>query len=188
MTVPSRENVAEYEKLRLQIEQLVGQINGRYSIPGSRVPIHYINRGMSHDEVLALLRAADVALVSPLRDGMNLVAKEYCACQIEESGVLILSEFAGAAVELQHGALLINPYDVEATADAICQALEMDFVERRNRMRRMRQRIARNDIFRWLDSYLHAAFSRQLDDFPRLEDSLPQVDLAAFADGSEAAH
>jgi trehalose 6-phosphate synthase len=186
VTVPSRENVAEYERLRLQIEQLVGQINGRFSIPGRRIPIHYVNRGMSHDEVLVLLRAADIGLVSPLKDGMNLVAKEYCACQIDESGVLILSEFAGAAVELQHGALLINPYDVEATADAICQALVMPLPDRKARMRRMRQQIARNDIFRWLDDFLRAAFSKQLDDFPRLEDHLPIVDLSAFVDGSEA--
>jgi len=186
VTVPSRENVAEYERLRLEIEQLVGQINGRFSIPGRRVPIHYVNRGMPHEEVLVLLRAADVGLVSPLRDGMNLVAKEYCACQIDATGVLILSEFAGAAVELQHGALLINPYDVEATANAICMALEMPLAERQGRMRRLRQQIVRNDIFRWLDDYLNAAFSRQLDDFPRLQDPLPIVDLRAFVDDRDA--
>jgi alpha,alpha-trehalose-phosphate synthase [UDP-forming] len=183
VTVPSRENVPEYERLRSEIERRVSEINGEFTSPGRRVPIQYLHQSFGRDDVYAFLRAADLALVTPLRDGMNLVAKEYCACQIKADGVLILSEFAGAAAELGRGALLINPYDVEATSAAIEQALAMPQVERRRRMRRLRAQIAENDIFHWLDEVLHAAFDRRLSDFPRLHDHVPTVDLALDAQG-----
>ncbi len=109
---------------------------------------------------------------------MNLVAKEYCACNVDETGVLVLSEFAGAAAELKQGALLINPYDVEGTAAAIHQALIMPEPERKLRMHKLRSQIVRHDIFRWLDMVLEAAFAKRLSDFPRLEDHLPAVDLS----------
>jgi trehalose 6-phosphate synthase len=182
LTVPSRENVPEYERLRHDIERLVGEINGEYTSPGNRVPIQYLHRSMGRDEVYACLRAADVGLVTPLRDGMNLVAKEYCACQVEERGVLVLGESAGAAAELKTGALLINPYDVEATASSIYQALTMPLSERRSRMRRLRRQIKEHDIFRWLDEVLDAAFAKHLSDFPQLTDHLPEVDLAVVAE------
>ncbi len=182
VTVPSREHVPEYERLRHDIERLVGEINGEFTSPGGQVPIQYLHRSMTRNEVYACLRAADVALVTPLRDGMNLVAKEYCACQTGERGVLVLGESAGAAAELGAGALLINPYDVEATATAICQALSMPLTERRQRMRRLRRQIRTHDIFRWLDEVLNAAFARKLSDFPRLTDHLPQVDLAVASE------
>jgi trehalose 6-phosphate synthase len=181
LTVPSRENVPEYERLRGEIERLVGEINGQFTLPGGPVPVQYLHRSLPREEVYACLRAADVGLVSPLRDGMNLVAKEYCACQTENRGVLVLSEFAGAAAELKHGALLINPYDVEGTAEAIRRALAMPAQERAVRMSKLRTQVARNDIFRWLDDFLDAAFARHLSDFPRLEDHLPAVDMRLFA-------
>jgi alpha,alpha-trehalose-phosphate synthase [UDP-forming] len=178
ITVPSRESVPEYERLRRQIQQLVGEINGEFTSPGERVPIHYLHRALKREDVFTILRAADVGLVTPLRDGMNLVAKEYCACNVDETGVLVLSEFAGAAAELKHGALLINPYDVEGTATAIHQALVLPEPERKIRMRKLRNQIVRHDIFRWLDMVLEAAFAKRLSDFPRLEDHLPSVDLS----------
>ncbi|HVB48482.1 MAG TPA: trehalose-6-phosphate synthase, partial [Burkholderiales bacterium] len=105
-------------------------------------------------------------LVTPLKDGMNLVAKEYCACSIEEDCVLILSEFAGAAVQLANGALLVNPYDIEGVADAIRHAYLMDGAERRARMRRLRRSVREHDVFWWVDSFLRAAITKDLAAFP----------------------
>ena len=180
LAVPSREEVREYNRLRAQIERLVGEINGEFTLPGQPVKVHYSKRSLGRAEVCKLLRAADVALVTPLKDGMNLVAKEFCASQVDEPGVLILSEFAGAAVELKAGALLVNPYDVEGLAAAMAQAALMPAAERSRRLRRMRSQIERNDIFRWVDDYLKAAFALHLTDFPRLTDHIPNVDLETF--------
>jgi len=121
------------------------------------VPIHYVFRSLDHLELSAYYRAAGIALVTPLKDGMNLVAKEYCAASIEEDCVLILSEFAGAAAQLRGGALLVNPYDIEGTADAIQRAVRMDRAERLRRMRKMRRDAQRRDVFWWVDSFLKAA-------------------------------
>jgi len=107
--------------------------------------------------------------VTPLRDGMNLVAKEYCACSIEEDCALILSEFAGAAAQLGKSALLVNPYDVEGVADAIHRAYHMGQAERQARMRRMRRSIREFDVFRWVDSFLQAAMTKDLRAFPQPE-------------------
>ena len=126
VVVPSREDIPEYHRLRVEIEQLVGRINGRFARPGAWVPIWYEYRSLSRLELLAYYRAADIGLITPLKDGMNLVAKEYCTCSIEEDSVLILSEFAGAAAQLYRGALLVNPYDIEGVADAIHRAFHMD--------------------------------------------------------------
>lgn len=153
--VPSRENIPGYRQLWLEIERAVGEINGRFSRPGS-IPIHYYYQSMQRDALCAHYRAADVMLVTPFKDGMNLVAKEYCACQTDSEGVLVLSEFAGAAAELQPAALSVNPYDVEGMADTIRQAIEMPAEERRKRMTTLRQRVRRNDIFRWVNGYLNA--------------------------------
>ncbi len=167
VVVPSREDIPEYHKLRQKIEQLVGQINGTFARPGVWVPVYYEYRSLSRIELLAYYRAADIALVTPLKDGMNLVAKEYCACSIEENCVLILSEFAGAASQLARGALLVNPHDIESVADAINTACIMDPEERCTRMRRMRASIRDYDVFRWVDAFLHAAISKDLSAFPR---------------------
>ncbi len=166
VVVPSRGDIPRYHELRLRIEQTVSRINGQYTRPGSWVPIHYLYRNLSPTELAAFYRAAGIALVTPLKDGMNLVAKEYCACSLEEDCVLILSEFAGAAAQLHHWALTVNPYDVKGVADAIARACRMDWAERHRRMRPMRRSIRRHDIFWWLDLFLHAAFRRDLDDFP----------------------
>ncbi len=167
VVVPSREDIGQYHRQRTEIEQLVGKINGAYARPGGWVPVWYEYRNLSRLELLAYYRAADIALVTPLKDGMNLVAKEYCACSIEEDCVLILSEFAGAAAQLAPDALLVNPYDVEGVAAAIREAYAMPAAERAARMRRIRRSIRRQDVFWWVDSYLRAAITKDLRAFPR---------------------
>jgi trehalose 6-phosphate synthase/phosphatase len=134
------------------------------------VPIHYIFRTLDRTELLGYYRACEIALITPLKDGMNLIAKEYCASQTHNDGVLILSEFAGAAPQLQSGALLVNPYHIREVADAIYTAVRMRERERKSRMRRLRQGIRRQDVFWWVDSFLKAAISRDLHDFPVLDE------------------
>jgi trehalose 6-phosphate synthase len=133
------------------------------------VPVWYEYRNLTRTELLAYYRAADIALVTPLKDGMNLVAKEYCACSIEEDCVLILSEFAGAAAQLAAGALLVNPYDIEGVAAAVREAYFMPAEERAARMRRIRRSIRSEDVFDWVDSYLRAAITKDLRAFPRTQ-------------------
>jgi trehalose 6-phosphate synthase/phosphatase len=152
VAVPSRGRVAAYREFRSEVEGLVGRINGRFGTP-TWTPIHYMHRSVSADVVLGLCRAADVMLVTPLRDGMNLVAKEFAASRVDEDGVLILSEFAGAADELTD-ALLVNPYDIDGTAEAIHRALTMDPAERRRRMRALREQVSANDVHRWVSTFL----------------------------------
>ncbi|HEX6199752.1 MAG TPA: alpha,alpha-trehalose-phosphate synthase (UDP-forming) [Thermoanaerobaculia bacterium] len=176
ISVPSREGVSEYQDLKVEIEQMVGEINGRFATVGW-TPVHYYYRSVPQRTLIALYRLADVAFVTPLKDGMNLVAKEYCACQTEQDGVLVLSEFAGAAAQLQSGALLVNPYDVEGVADALKEALEMPLEERRERMRRMQNRIRRQDVFWWAERYLSAAFGEPLKSFRGEREYLPHIDL-----------
>lgn len=153
IVVPSRTDVPEYQAWKRHLDELVGAINGRH-YRGGWVPIHYSFRSMDRTELVGHYRAADIALVTPLRDGMNLVCKEYCASQVDETGVLILSEFAGAAVQLRAGALLVNPYDTEGVADALRQAHEMPRDERRRRMRRLRAEVRRHDVHRWAREFL----------------------------------
>jgi alpha,alpha-trehalose-phosphate synthase [UDP-forming] len=155
LVVPSRLGGPRYRDLKNEIDRRVGAVNGRYEGQGW-TPIHYLFRSVSSTELLALYRVADVALVTPLRDGMNLVAKEYCAAKLDESGVLVLSEFAGAAAELGD-ALLVNPFDVEEVAVSIHRALSMPLAERKERMGRMRRHLAERDVFRWSESFLGAA-------------------------------
>ncbi len=152
--VPSRTDVKAYSDLKVHIDRMVGDINGRFADTG-RVPVHYLYRNLSQRALFAHYRAADVALVTPLRDGMNLVAHEYPAARTDEDGVLVLSEFAGAAKYLT-GAVLVNPYDVESTADALHRALTMKPSEKRKRMRALRAEVARLDVHRWADKYLAA--------------------------------
>jgi len=158
IVVPSREDIAEYQELKTEIEGLVSEINGKFTQPGW-VPIHYMFRSLDRSELLAYYRAADIALVTPLKDGMNLVAKEYCAANTDRNGVLILSEFAGAATQLRRNSLLVNPYDIEGVANAIHRAYNMSANERRIRMRRLRKSIRKHDIFWWVDSFLRAAIA-----------------------------
>jgi len=177
VVVPSREDIPQYHELKNQIERLVGEINGQFTKPGGWVPIHYVFRSLERKDLLAYYRTAQIALITPLKDGMNLVAKEYCASSIEENCVLILSEFAGAAAQLQKGALLVNPYDIEGVADAIHRAYAMDANERRARMRGLRRAIREQDVFWWVDSFLHAAIAKDLSAFPLPADYLPRDEM-----------
>jgi trehalose 6-phosphate synthase len=156
VAVPSRANVLEYAEMKRQIDETVGRINGTYT-RRSWVPIHYIYRSLSRPELVAHYRTSEIALVTPLKDGMNLIAKEYCASCVETDGVLILSEFAGAAQQLGRNSLLVNPFNVEQVADKIREAYYMPKEERRARMRRMRGEVRRNSVFRWLEQFLEAA-------------------------------
>ena len=155
IVVPSRETITGYQNLMFEIERLVAHINGEHSQPGW-VPIHYVHRSLPREELLAHYRAASMALITPLKDGMNLVAKEYVASRTDNDGVLILSEFAGAAPELGRGALLVNPYDELGVAAALARALAMEPDEQRRRMLRMRAWVRRHDIMRWRDSFFAA--------------------------------
>lgn len=155
VVVPSREAVPQYQELKGRIERLVAQINGEFTQTGW-IPIHYVFRSLEWSELLAYYRAADVALITPLKDGMNLVAKEYCACQIEGNGVLILSEFAGAAIQLRHDAILVNPYDLDGVAEAIRRGVLQTPKQRRPAMRRLRGSIERQDVFWWVQRFLSA--------------------------------
>ncbi|HET9664716.1 MAG TPA: trehalose-6-phosphate synthase [Burkholderiales bacterium] len=175
VVVPSREVIPEYHELKARIEQLVGQINGNFMRPGGWVPVWYVYGSLSRTDLLAYYRAADMALITPLKDGMNLVAKEYCACSIEEDCVLILSEFAGAAAQLQRGALLVNPYDIEGVADTLRRAFTMSEEERCARMRRLRRSIRDSDIFWWVDGFLRAAIAKDLTAFPQPEGVVPEA-------------
>ena len=175
VAVPSREGVPGYREFRSRIERLVGEINGEFTRSGW-VPVHYLHRSLDRPKLLAYYRSADVALVTPLKDGMNLVAKEYCAANVTEDGALVLSEFAGAAAQLRDGALLVNPYDVEGTAAAIGRAVALAPSERRVRMARLRRSVRESNIYWWLDSFLRAAFARDLSDFPQAEDYVPQLE------------
>lgn len=172
IVVPSRQRIAQYDNLKNEIEQLVSEINGRFTRPGW-VPIHYLYQSVDRTELLALYRAADIGLVTPLKDGMNLVAKEYCASHIDDNGVLILSEFAGAASQLHKHALLVNPYDIQAIADAIYQACRMGEKERKNRMKALRKIVKKSDIYWWVDEFLTAVFSHNLNTFRPLVDYIP---------------
>jgi trehalose 6-phosphate synthase/phosphatase len=152
VAVPSRTNVEAYQEFRSLVDGMVGRINGAFGTP-RWVPVHYIYRGLSERELVSLYRAADVMLVTPLRDGMNLVAKEFIASRTDGDGVLVLSEFAGASWELPE-AVQVNPYDLEATAESFYRALTMDEEERRRRLRPLRARVANYDVHRWAATFL----------------------------------
>ncbi|MGA9814324.1 MAG: trehalose-6-phosphate synthase [Terriglobales bacterium] len=155
VVVPSREEIPNYKHLRREVELLVSQINGEFTEPGW-VPVHYIHRNLGRDELLAYYRAADIGLVTPLKDGMNLVAKEFCAAQIDERGVLIVSEFAGAGPELRSGAIIVNPNDFSEVAQALYDAAHMSADDKRCRMRLLRQIVKDHNVHRWIRSFLQA--------------------------------
>jgi len=152
--VPSRESVDAYSDLRKQVNELVGRINARFGTPAS-APVHFLYRSIPFNQMVGLYRAADVMLVTPLRDGMNLVAKEYCAARTDDLGVLVLSEFAGAADELRE-ALIVNPHDIAAIERTLGAALSMPEAEQRLRMSRLRAHVKRNGIELWNDRFLTA--------------------------------
>ena len=152
LSVPSRTKIEMYQGFRREVEETVGRINGAFGTVGS-VPIHYLYRSVSPRRLVALYRAADVMVVTPVRDGMNLVAKEFVASRTDGDGVLVLSELAGASAELGE-ALIVNPYDVNGMAATLRRALTMDAAERTTRMRNLRERVVAQDIHRWARQFL----------------------------------
>jgi trehalose 6-phosphate synthase len=152
VAVPTRTGLAAYEEERARVEQQVGAMNGRHARLGQPV-VHYLHRSLPLDELVALYRAADVCLVTPLKDGMNLVAKEYVASRVDGNGVLVLSEFAGAAGELTE-AIRVNPHDDRSLASSFVEAAEMPMDEARRRMAVMRATVAANDVHRWAAGFL----------------------------------
>lgn len=154
VATPSRERVDSYRQLRDEIELAVGRINGEHGTIG-RAAVHYLHHNQPREEMSALYQAADVMLVTALRDGMNLVAKEYAASRLDERGVLVLSEFTGAADEL-NGSLLVNPHDISGLKRTIARALQMDEKEQVRRMRQLRRRVRSHDVTRWAEQFLAA--------------------------------
>lgn len=153
LVVPSRTNIGNYQELKENLEGEIGRINGRFSY-FDNVPVHYFYRTLPFDELVGLYKAADIALVTPVRDGMNLVAKEYVATKSNGKGVLILSEFAGAAYQLT-GAIKVNPFDKNAMAQAIKEAVEQDALEQDKRMHAMRQTTQISDVNHWKRNFLN---------------------------------
>ncbi|GAA2344303.1 trehalose-6-phosphate synthase [Dactylosporangium salmoneum] len=154
VATPSRMRVAQYQQLRERVEREVGRINGEFGDVG-KAPVHYLFQSRTREELVALYLAADLMLVTPLRDGMNLVAKEYVAARSDERGALVLSEFTGAAEELPD-AFQVNPYDTDDLERGIAAALRADPADLTARMRRMRAHIADHDVNRWAQEFLDA--------------------------------
>ena len=161
VVVPSRDTIPQYQRMKREIEAAVGRINGKYSTMAWR-PLVYQYKSLSFSELVALYDTSLVGLITPLRDGMNLVAKEYVACQVAEKGVLILSEMAGAAAELGE-AILINPADKREVAEAINKALGMPLRERSIRIARMQRRIKTYTVFTWVKDILDSVESVKKD-------------------------
>ncbi len=154
IATPSREQVEEYQRLREDVELLVGRAAGALGDIGE-MPLRYMYSGLPREELVAFYVAADVMLVTPFRDGMNLVAKEYVACQVDDNGSLVLSEFAGAALEFPQ-AWLVNPFSQESVKEAIMTAIGTTDGDRRRRMAAMRAHLTRHDVAYWAKSFLDA--------------------------------
>ena len=154
VATPSRERLESYKQTRKLAEQTVSRINGNHGSLGHTV-VHYTHAGLPFDEVVALYSAADVMLVTALKDGMNLVAKEYVACHSDGSGALVLSEFTGAATQLTD-AYLCNPHDRESVGEALLDAVRSPAVERRRRMSAMWEQVRTHDVHRWAREFLEA--------------------------------
>jgi len=167
ISAPSRTKVQAYQEMREKIESMVGRINGRFGGEGC-LPVDYRYESYSQEDLVAYYLASDLALVSPLRDGMNLVAKEYVAAQLQNQGMLVLSRFTGAFHELSD-AVIVNPYDPETMAERIHRALTIPADEKRMRMERLRDVVRRNDIYWWLERYLRDQLAPR-----RMRTSLPE--------------
>jgi trehalose 6-phosphate synthase len=178
IAVPSREQIRNYAEQRAAVERLVGEINGRHAEPG-RAAVHYVYRSLSIERLVPYYVAADVMAVTPLRDGMNLVAKEYVASRIEEDGVLLLSEFAGAAEELTQ-ATLVNPHDRVGLGEAMAACLTADPTTARANMSALRRTVRRHDVHRWA-----AEFLRALDRSVPRHGALP-AEASAIREGPDA--
>lgn len=187
LAVPSRTGVSHYQKLKRETDELVGRVNGQFATV-SWTPIWYYYRSMTFDNLIDLYLAADVAMITPVRDGMNLVAKEYLATRTDHSGVLILSEMAGAANEL-HQAILVNPYDLDELAEGIKQAIEMPVAEQIDRNKGLRKRIRRYNVHKWAENFIQAL--KNIPNTPKnpqkkLTDSTEQAHLlSAFREASK---
>ena len=152
---PTRVGIRAYDEIRAELEQLSGHINGRFA-DTDWVPIRYLNKGFERATLMGFFRSADIGLVTPVRDGMNLVAKEYVAAQDPEApGMLVLSRLAGASKELD-AAVLVNPYDIDEVADGINRALVMPLDERRERHDAMMRILRKNDITAWRQRFVEA--------------------------------
>ncbi|PZS35752.1 MAG: trehalose-6-phosphate synthase [Pseudonocardiales bacterium] len=154
LATPSRDRVEHYQRMRNDIEQAVSGINGEFGRMG-RPAVHYLHQSIPHDELTAIFVAADVMLVTPVRDGMNLVAKEYVACRHDLTGTLVLSEFAGAAAELT-SAFLVNPHDLDGIKNAVEAAITVEPDEGRRRMRALHRQVMTHDVQRWAKGFLAA--------------------------------
>jgi trehalose 6-phosphate synthase len=154
VATPSRERVEHYARLRENVERVVGHINGEFGRVGAPA-VHYLHQSYSRTELAALYRAADVMAVTPLRDGMNLVAKEYVAARADLGGALVLSEFAGAARELRQ-AYMCNPHDINSIKDALMRAAEADRTETAKRMHAMRRYLRDHGVRQWASDFLNA--------------------------------
>jgi trehalose 6-phosphate synthase len=152
VATPSRERVEEYRRLRDEIDMLVGRINGDYGRLGHPA-ISYLHNSYPREEMAAMFRAADIMVVTPLRDGMNLVAKEYVACRVDNDGALVLSEFAGAADELKQ-AFLINPYDINGMKATLLEAMRAHPRDLSRRMRAMRKTVREHDVVTWAEEFM----------------------------------
>ena len=152
LATPSRERLTAYAQLRDDVERQVGNINGEFGRLGRPV-VHYLHRPVDRDELIAMYTCADAMLVTPLRDGMNLVAKEYVACHGSGTGALVLSEFAGAAAELRR-AHLVNPHDLDAVKRAIVAAVTEEPGPASRRMRSMHTQVMKHDVDRWAQTFL----------------------------------
>ncbi len=152
LAVPSRDDVEEYQRLRTSVETEVGRINGRFTEPGKDVPVHYLYRGVPRASLAAYYRLADVMCITPLKDGMNLVAKEFVTVQsaADGDGVLLLSEFCGTAMEFADDAVRTNPFDVEGQSYLMESALTLDAEDRRGRIARMAEVVRDADVYRWV--------------------------------------
>ncbi|GAB2538755.1 bifunctional alpha,alpha-trehalose-phosphate synthase (UDP-forming)/trehalose-phosphatase [Spirosoma aerophilum] len=181
--VPSRDKISHYQELKREIEETVGRINGQFGTIGWR-PIVYSYTSLSFTELMALYTGCNIALITPIRDGMNLVCKEFVASRHDHQGVLILSELAGAAQELKD-ALIINPTDTQEVADAIKQGLNMPLAEQEKRMLTMRKQVQNHSVFRWSHDFL-TAFDTILDNPIDLETDLPiQPFITAFGEARQ---
>jgi trehalose 6-phosphate synthase/phosphatase len=183
VATPSRERVEQYQQMRQDVEVTVGRINGDHGTLG-RPAVHYLHRSYGREELAALYLAADVLLVTALRDGMNLVAKEYVATRYDERGALVLSEFAGAAIELPQS-FLVNPHDIDGVKAAIVRAVQISPREAQRRMRAMRRRVFEHDVARWASTFLKvtgSAAAPMPDDAGASESAAPGAGRAGRRD------
>jgi len=159
ISVPSRTKILEYRQFKQEIDQLVGNINGEFA-DELWTPVNYIYKTIPQEVLVSYYKASDICLVTPLRDGMNLIAKEYVSCKPDGNGVLVLSEFAGSAEEMNKHSLMVNPYDFEEVADSIKSALEMDSSQKRSKMLALRDIVKSNDVYNWAHSFLNHGTKR----------------------------